>query len=1064
MKNNYNILIIDESLDSYELYQRLLTSTDGEAFFTLSHATNSEQGFTRIAKFKPDCVLLDYALLDDLSALKRIRQDYSLLPIIVLADQDDEKFATHLLPVGVQDCIVKSQVHNDELLKQSILNAILTAPSNRSTFKKVRTALPKKSQIQILIIDNNSDDREFIKRSLTKVKTSNYVFIETESSLGLFKLIDQYSPQCVLLDYSLPGTDGLQVLNKITNYYPFIPIIIFSGQGNEYIAAEAIKKGAFHYLVKNEVTAKQLDATIKRGIDKKYLEKVVYEKNQEIRQYQYKSLERKNRFDRVVKATGIVVWEYDARKNKLFIAEQIVNLLGAPLEDQYISLEAWRKYIHADDLPEFDNHWYLGMETIENEYNLAYRIRTKNNAYIWIRETGNVLSRRDNHEPLEITGLYENINERKKNEETLNYFFSLTLESDKPLEQKINEVINLGLTYFKLDLGVVSRIDKKKYEVIYCQPQVSITPNQIYPIQDSYCSYLFGSNEIKSWHHLNDEKIHTHLLYKNQQQKAYIGTTIFVKKRPYGTLHFVSQTPRLKPFSNPEKVLLRLMAQWLSFELTRTAITKDVEESQNFLQLVQDSMPDLLFVKDEDFRIVRANPAFLNLYPEPVRHSVIGTTTIESYNDKEAEAFLAQDKLALKNGSSETEETINFPNGEIKTLLTKKVRFQNQDGNNFVLGVGRDITDSKKTLACLAESEERYELAIKGSSVGLWDWNIKTGKLFWSDRFKEIIGITDTQFKPNYEEFGRRLHPDDKEATEAAIFNHLESKIPYDVEYRLRKSDNTYVWVHARGQAVWNHNGEATRMAGSVDDISAKKTAEEEILRSNRELERFAYIASHDLQEPLRMVTNFTQLLKKYYEEQLDDRALEYIDYAVNGATRMQDLVKDLLSYARIGNEAENLQILDLNNLTPLIEENLLESIKQTNTLIRWQPLPTVLANPARLSSVFQNLIGNAIKYRKKDIAPEIIISVTTLGDFWVFDVKDNGMGMKQEYCHKIFEPFQRLHRKEEYSGTGMGLSICRKIVEELGGKIWAISKLGKGTTIKFSLPKLTPTNEVNNE
>ncbi|TBR42138.1 response regulator [Marinomonas agarivorans] len=1065
MTTNYCILIIEDNVDDYELCQRHITNTNAidnsKVHFQVAHAKNGKLGLEKTVALKPDCILLDYSLpgSDGLSVLKEIKKHNPLLPVIVLTGQGSEQLAVSLLKAGAQDYVVKAEIHNYNL-KQNIINAILANKKNGFESSKIN----RTNKTTILIVDDNQDDRELIQRYLKKIRNSVYHFVEASSGIGLFKLIDQYSPQCLLLDYSLPGENGLQILSKVINYYPFIPVIILSGQGNEHIAAEAIKRGAFHYLLKDELSSEILDATIKQSIDKKYLEKVVYEKNQEIKQYQYKSLERKNRFDRVIKATGIIVWEYDTRKNTLFIAEQIASLLGEPLAEKYLSIQEWRGYIHPEDLPEFDNHWYLGIANIKNEYYLAYRIRHKNGRYLWIRETGNVLSRKDNGEPLEITGLYENINERRKDDEILNRFFTLTLESDQPLAEKIQSVIRLGVEYLELDVGVVSQVTQNVYEVKYCQPQQLLTKEKTFKFKNTYCSHLFGQQEIKSWHHITDEKMTTHLCYKNQSIKSYIGTTIFINKQPYGTINFFGKSPSTKPFSNQNKVLLRLMAQWLSSELTRSAILRDVKESQNFLQLVQDSIPDLLFVKDSAFRIVRANPAFLNLYPEDTRDTIIGTTTVESYDEQEAEAFLAQDKKALKHGNSEIEETIHFPSGETKTLLTKKVRFQNQDGESFVLGVSRDITESKNTLARLAESEERYELAVKGSAVGLWDWNIKTGTLFWSDTFKEIIGITNAEFKPSYEEFGDRLHPDDREATEIAISNHLNNKTPFNVEYRLRRNDNTYVWIHARGQAIWNEAGEPTRMAGSVDDISVSKAAEEEILRSNKELERFAYVASHDLQEPLRMVTNFTQLLKKHYEQQLDDKALEYISYAVNGATRMQDLVKDLLTYARIGNEAENLQAVNLNTIRTTVEENLLDSIHQTNTEIEWPLLPTVLATPARMSSVFQNLIGNAIKYRKPDLAPKITISVISSGSFWTFDITDNGIGMKQEYCHKIFEPFKRLHRKEEYSGTGMGLSICRKSIEELGGKIWAVSKIGQGTSIKFSLPKLelNPSEESN--
>lgn len=248
--------------------------------------------------------------------------------------------------------------------------------------------------------------------------------------------------------------------------------------------------------------------------------------------------------------------------------------------------------------------------------------------------------------------------------------------------------------------------------------------------------------------------------------------------------------------------------------------------------------------------------------------------------------------------------------------------------------------------------------------------------------------------------------------------------------------------------------GDRTLYSGIVRDITDRKAAEEEILRSNAELERFAYVASHDLQEPLRMVTNFTQLLEKRYSDALDDTAKEYIDYAAGGARRMQDLVSDLLEYARIGQEAEHYKETDMNVLMSSVMDNLKDGIDASSADIHYESLPVVMGNPIRLTRLVQNLIGNAIKYQHDGIPPVIHISAVDKQDCFQIAISDNGIGMKQEYCEKIFEPFKRLHGKNEYTGTGMGLAICRRIIEGLGGEIWAESELGKGSRFYFTIPK----------
>ena len=767
--------------------------------------------------------------------------------------------------------------------------------------------------------------------------------------------------------------------------------------------------------------------------------------------------ERKNRFERVAKATGIVVWEYNIQNDRLYIDEQISTLLGKPLQSKMPSLQEWNTFIHPDDVSEVAIPRMDFLKTLDKEYEFFYRIHTDNRGYIWIRETGSVITTDRNGEPQKIVGLFEDIHEKRKEEIVLDKFYAITVDSDMPFNDKANKILTLGAQFFQLDVGFVSRITKDHYKIEYCAPNDIIPHPQMATYLNTHGVDVFGPTGIKCWHNAKTCDIPQGSKTASLSLNAYIGTNLIVNEQPYGTLAFCSTSKRGKRFSNREKMLLQLIAQWMASEMGRQDSLNEVKESQVFLQLIQDSIPDLIFVKDEAFRIVSGNPAFLNVYPESMRASVIGSTTIESYDDEEAEAFLQNDKLAFATGNSETEETIEFPDGKTRTLHTKKIRFQNQKNQNFILGIGRDITIRKQALSRLADSEERYELAVKGSSVGLWDWQIQSGGLFWSDRFKEIIGIDDSEFRPQYEEFAERLHPEDKQRVEQALQDHINGKSPYNIEYRLRKTDDTYVWIHARGQAIWDHEGQATRMAGSVDDITLQVAAQQEVLRSNQELERFAYVASHDLQEPLRMVINFTQLLEKKYGDKLDNKALEYIQFAKNGASRMKQLVQDLLDYARIGNEAENRQHIELNDIKTQILENLADSIKLTKANIEWQELPSILADQARILSVFQNLIGNAIKYRKTDHAPKIRVSVKSSGSYWEFCVADNGIGMKQAYCAKIFEPFKRLHTKEEYSGTGMGLSICRKTIEELNGKIWAMSELGQGSKFYFRLPKLNP-------
>ncbi len=236
-------------------------------------------------------------------------------------------------------------------------------------------------------------------------------------------------------------------------------------------------------------------------------------------------------------------------------------------------------------------------------------------------------------------------------------------------------------------------------------------------------------------------------------------------------------------------------------------------------------------------------------------------------------------------------------------------------------------------------------------------------------------------------------------------------------------------------------------------NLALEKRAKE-LSISNEELEQFAYVASHDLQEPLRMVTSFLSQLEKKYDSKLDDKAKQYIDFAIDGATRMRYIILDLLKYSRVGKDEYELVKVDIAEVIEQAKVLLRKTIEEKNAKILHKDMPIVLAYQVPILQVFQNLISNGLKYAKPDVAPIIEIKANEFNNEWQFTIKDNGIGINKESYDKIFVIFQRLHRKEEYSGTGMGLAIVKKIIENFGGKIWLESEEGKGSTFYFTLPK----------
>lgn len=259
-------------------------------------------------------------------------------------------------------------------------------------------------------------------------------------------------------------------------------------------------------------------------------------------------------------------------------------------------------------------------------------------------------------------------------------------------------------------------------------------------------------------------------------------------------------------------------------------------------------------------------------------------------------------------------------------------------------------------------------------------------------------------------------------------------------------------------QKVERANGELLREIAdrthAEDELRTKTT---ELGRSNAELEQFAYVASHDLQEPLRMVSTYVQLFEKRFKGSIvDEKADKYIAYAVEGAKRMQALIGGLLSYSRVGAGDHVTIRVDLNDTLDLALVNLSQGLLETGALITRDPLPTITGEPTQLAQVFQNLIANANKFQRPDIKPHIHISAVRQGANWVVSVKDNGIGIEPEFFDRIFVIFQRLHTRAEFAGTGIGLSVCKKVVERHGGRIWIESEPGQGTLFCFSLPAMT--------
>ncbi|HEX4229114.1 MAG TPA: PAS domain S-box protein [Bryobacteraceae bacterium] len=378
----------------------------------------------------------------------------------------------------------------------------------------------------------------------------------------------------------------------------------------------------------------------------------------------------------------------------------------------------------------------------------------------------------------------------------------------------------------------------------------------------------------------------------------------------------------------------------------------------------------------------------------------------------------------------------------------------------YTVAVVEEITERKEAEQALRESEERFRTLAESLPQLVWTC-LPNGQCdYLSRQWVAYTGVRE-EYQLGLEWLPQVIYPDDRRRTLEAWMNAVADKAPYDIEYRIRRFDGAYRWFKTRGTPLRDSQGRILRWFGTCTDIEdqrrtteALRRSNEELRRANEDLNQFAFSASHDLKEPLRMITIYAQLLQRKYRSTLDSQAHEYIEQAVSGAKRMEMLVNDLLEYTQIVN-------VPLADTAPVAIEvavrkatsNLETAIEESGAGIDAGPLPSVAVREVHLLQLFQNLISNALKYRSAE-PPRIQITAERLDHTWRICVRDNGIGIDPAYHLQIFRIFRRLHANLDYPGTGIGLAICQKIVERYGGKIWVESDgENKGSAFWFTLP-----------
>jgi PAS domain S-box-containing protein len=427
-------------------------------------------------------------------------------------------------------------------------------------------------------------------------------------------------------------------------------------------------------------------------------------------------------------------------------------------------------------------------------------------------------------------------------------------------------------------------------------------------------------------------------------------------------------------------------------------------------------------------------------------------------DDKDKISILTNQIRKSTEGFYEMECRVMRNDGTVAFIHDRGTIVRNQQGKaTRVIGATQDITERKKAEAALLYTLNEKNTILESIGDGFFAADDNWTVTYWNNHAEEMLGVSKEQI------VGKRLWDVFKDSIDSESYKQYHRAIASNEVIQFEdffKPSNKWYEVSAYpsvpGVAVYFKDiTDRKRSEIQLNQLNANLQRQaKELAISNAELEQFAYVASHDLQEPLRMITSFLTQLEKKYGDVLDDKGKKYIDFAVDGAKRMRRIILDLLEYSRVGRIDSKQEIIDLNELVDEIQILFRKQIQEKNAVITSASLPHIPGNRPPIRQVFQNLIGNALKFVGPDQEAKIDINSVEYDDHWQFAVRDNGIGIDQEYFEKIFIIFQRLHSKDEFSGTGMGLAITKKILENEGGKIWVESEEGKGSIFHFTIKK----------
>jgi len=738
----------------------------------------------------------------------------------------------------------------------------------------------------------------------------------------------------------------------------------------------------------------------------------------------------------VTKLAKIGSWELDCIKNKMYWSNTVYELHETDPATFIPNLENGINFYREDFRQMVAEKTTISLET-GIPFDFEAVLLTAKNKERWVRSIGN--AEMINGKCVRLYGSFQDIHEQKMVELQKNSF-------QNTLENSLNEIYIFDADTFQFIYVNKGALINIGYSI---EEMKTLTPIDIKP---DYTVEAF-------------KKLITPLVNKEKEKLIFFTN----HKRKDGSLYPVEVHLQLIAENNQRRFLAVIL------DITeRIKTEKEISDSEEKRKLIMSGALDAIICIDTNetvtFWNAQAEVIFGWKETEVIGQQLSELIVPEPYRKHHREGL----KHYLKTGEGKAlnvllELSAIKRNGEEFPIELTVIPI-NQGEDLFFCAFIRDITERKKSETKILQANERFEIVTQATNDAIWDWNIKEKTFFRSQNIQKFLGDDTPSNLEESQFWNEDFHPDDIKKTKENLSNALDNPDVnrWEAEYRVFNESGKIVYVVDRGIILRDNDGKPTRMIGAMTNITEQKKHEAQLIalneslqsyakeleRSNEELEQFAFITSHDLQEPLRMISSFMDQLKRKYEDKLDDKALQYIDFATNGSKRMKQIILDLLEYSRAGRPTDYVEEVNVNDI--ITDYKLLRGkiISEKSATITHEKIPNIQTYKTGLTQIFHSLLDNAIKYSKNEIAPKIEITCKEDDKEWTFAVKDNGIGIEPKFYNKIFIIFQRLHNREEYEGTGIGLSIVKRHIDFLNGKIWVESKIDEGSVFYFTIPK----------